>query len=199
MAIPREPERVSGARIRARTGHRLDHWLEVLDAFGAAAKGHTAAALHLAADHGVDRWSAQAITVAFERARGLRTVNQRMDGRFDVSVSKALPAPLPRVANVLAHPAERAAWLRGCDPALRKGLRDALSGEDARAVRVRAGKDARIRYPVDGHTVELHVVARPGGRSSIVATVLRIATAAAKEAQRSAWRHALERLKTHLA
>jgi len=190
---------LSDARVRERTGRGLDHWFEVLDAFGAAAKGHTAAARHLAADHGVDGWYAQGITVAFERARGLRAVNQRMSGHFEVSVSKVVHAPLERVAAALARPVERAAWLRGCDPALQKGLRDALSGEGARTVKVRAGKDAYVRYPADGKTIEIRVLAKPGGRASVVATVMKIPTAAAKEAQRAAWRQAFQGLKTHLA
>jgi hypothetical protein len=34
---------LSGARTLDRTGHGLDHWFKVLDAFGAREKGHTAA------------------------------------------------------------------------------------------------------------------------------------------------------------
>ena len=39
------PQRDGGGR---QDGPRFDHWFAVLDAFGAAAKGHTAAARHLA-------------------------------------------------------------------------------------------------------------------------------------------------------
>jgi hypothetical protein len=187
------------ARVRARTGHSLDHWFEVLDRFGATQKGHTATARHLVQDHGVDGWYAQSITVAFERARGLRSANQRMSGHFEVSISKVVDAPLERVAEALTRPAERAAWLCGSDPALQKGLRDALSAAGARTVKVRAGKDAYVRYPAGGNTIEIRVLAKPGGRASVVATVMKVTTAAAKEAQRAAWRQALEGLKVHLA
>ncbi len=190
---------VSDAKVRARTGHGLDHWFEVLDRFGAAQKGHTAAARHLAKDHGVDGWYAQGITVSFERARGLRAANQRMSGYYEVSISRVVNAPLERVAEALARPAERAAWLRGCDPAIEKGLREAQSGEGARTVRIRAGKDAHLRYPADGKTIEIVVLAKPGGRASIVAAVTKIRSASAMEAQRAAWRRAFEGLKAHLA
>ncbi|HEX7779978.1 MAG TPA: hypothetical protein VF424_12085 [Vicinamibacterales bacterium] len=70
---------------RAKTGRGLDHWFEVLDRFGAVEKGHTAAARHLYDAHGVDGWYAQGITVAYERARGVRGVNQRRDGGSDGS------------------------------------------------------------------------------------------------------------------
>ena len=58
------------ASARRATGHGLDHWFAVLDAFSpGGAKGHTAAARHVADDHGVPGWHAQGITVAWERAR----------------------------------------------------------------------------------------------------------------------------------
>ena len=83
----------SEPRLVARTGHGWEHWLSLLDRFGAREKGHTASARHLAEDHGVDGWYAQQITVEYERARGLRAANQRMSGSYEVSVSKVLPAP----------------------------------------------------------------------------------------------------------
>lgn len=193
---PRSP--ISDASVVARTGRDLAHWFTVLDAFDARRMGHTAAAKHLHERHGVPGWHAQGITVAYERARGLRAVNQRLDGRFEISVSKVVAAPMERVADVLARPAERAAWLRGCDPAIQKALRDALSGERPRTVTVRAGKDAYIRFRMDRMTIEIRAIAKAGGRASVVATVLKIPTAETKEAQRAAWRRALEALKSHL-
>jgi hypothetical protein len=190
---------VAEARIRERTGHDLDHWFAVLDAFGVARKGHTAAARHLANDHGVDGWYTQAITVSYERARGLRAKNQRMSGHYEVSVSKVLDVPLERVADALSRPADRAVWLRGSDPEIERGLREALSGENARTVRIRPGKLATLRYPVaDGKRIELYVSPKAAGRSSIAVAVTKIPSAAAMEAQRAAWRRAFAGLKAHL-
>jgi hypothetical protein len=196
---PSPVEAVAEARIRERTGHDLDHWFAVLDAFGAARKGHTAAARHLAKDHGVDGWYTQAITVSYERARGLRAKNQRVSGDYAVTVSKVLDVPLERVADALSRPGERTAWLRGSDPAIEKGLREALSGEKARTVRIRPGKLATLRYPVaDGKRIELYVSPKAAGRSTISVAVTKIPSAAAVEAQRAAWRRAFESLKAHL-
>jgi hypothetical protein len=198
-ATGRKPATMSDAKVRERTGKGLDHWFGILDAFGAAEKGHTASARHLSSDHGVDGWYAQGITVDYERVRGLRAVNQRMSGLFEVSVSKALRVPMERVAAALSRPAERDSWLRGTDPALRKALEQALTGHGARPVKVRPGKDAYVRYPAGGKTIEVRILHKPNGKSSIVATVLKISTAAEKEAERAAWRQALEGLKSHLA
>jgi hypothetical protein len=190
---------LSDAKTRERTGRALDHWFSVLDAFGAVEKGHTASARHLANDHGIDGWYAQGITVAYERAKGLRAANQRMSGHYEVTVSKVLDAPLERVADAIARPAERSAWLRGADPAIGKGLDEAMGGGDARPLKIRPGKDARVRYAVaDGARVELVVFPKPGGRSSVVVAVTKIAGASAMEGQRAAWRRAFEGLKAHV-
>jgi hypothetical protein len=95
---------VSDAKVREQTGHGLDYWFRVLDRFGVAAKGHTATARHLVNDHGVPGWYAQGITVGYERVHGLRAVNQRLDGQFEVSVSKTIPAGVETIIKASPVP-----------------------------------------------------------------------------------------------
>ena len=97
------PSGVSEKAVIARTGRGFEHWFAVLDAFGAGAKGHTAAARHLRDDLGVPGWHSQGITVAYERTRGLRAVNQTATG-FQVSVSKMVPADMDAVPSALRGP-----------------------------------------------------------------------------------------------
>ena len=59
--------------IRAKTGKASDEWYAILDVWGAEEKGHTASAKHLREAHGVSPWWAQALTVRYEYARGLRS------------------------------------------------------------------------------------------------------------------------------
>ena len=193
-----KPAGMSYASVLARTGHDLDHWFAVLDKFAAPHKGHTASARYLHESHAVPGWHSQGITVAYERTRGLRAVNQRMDGQFEVAVSKVVAAPMERVAQLLGRSVERAAWLRDCDPEIAKGVRDAFVGPRAKTVKIREGKDAYVRVRCDGATVEIRASAKADGRSTVYATATKIPTATAKEAQRSAWRRALEALKSHL-
>jgi hypothetical protein len=190
---------VSDAASRQRTGHGLDHWLAVLDAFGGREKGHTAAARHLSEDHGVDGWYAQGITVAWERARGVRQPHQRSDGTFEVSVSRVLAASLPEVAALINDSRRRGAWLAEVDALVGGGLEGAFHLAKPRRMEVRPGKDARLRYPVHGRTVEVALTARPAGRSSIVATSMKLANAAAVEQHRAAWRRAFDALQGRLA
>ena len=193
---PRRPAVGPGLSERAvvaKTGHGFDHWFAVLDAFDAAAKGHTAAARHLAVDHGVPGWHSQGITVAYERTRGLRVLNQTATG-FQVSVSKMVPAGIDAALLALRGPA-RKKWLAGADPALRRAL-DAALAAGAKGV-VRGPRRARVRYKWDGTHVELVFEPRATG-TSVVAANTRLRDAAQVAQRRAQWRVALNALKDHL-
>jgi hypothetical protein len=200
-ARPRTSSRgaLSDAAALKRTGHTLAHWFGVLDAFGARTKGHTASARHLFAAHGVPGWHAQGITVAYERAHGLRAANQACDGRFNVSVSRVVSAAVPEIARALGDPAERSAWLRGADPRLVRALESAFEGPKPRTVKVRDPRGATLRYPWDGTTVEFRLTAKPKGGSSVVVDHMNLATPDAVESSRASWKAALDGLKQHLS
>src|SRR5688572_21428173 len=155
------PRGLREAAVVAKTGHGYEHWFGVLDAFGAAVKGHTAAARHLANEHGVPGWHSQGITVAYERARGLRAVNQAAGG-FQVAVSKMVPVDLDTALSALRAPARRK-WLSGADPALRRALEAALA-VGAKGV-VRGPKRSRVRYKWGATSVELVFEPRRTGTS----------------------------------
>ena len=188
------PPGLSEPAVVAKTGHGYEHWFAVLDAFGAGAKGHTAAARHLRDDLGVPGWHSQGITVAYERTRGLRAVNQASSG-FQVSVSKVVPADMDAVLSALGGRA-RKKWLSGADPALRRALEAALV-PGAKGV-VRGVKRARVRYKWDATNVELVIEPRGSG-TSVVAANTRLSDAAQVAERRSQWRAALDALKAHLA
>ena len=76
---PVEMPTADAALIRA-TGHGYNHWFRLLDAWDATSHNHTEIARWLASEHGVPGWWTQAITVGYERARGLRAVGQQASG-----------------------------------------------------------------------------------------------------------------------
>ncbi len=188
---------VSDAAVLKKTGQGLDHWFAVLDAFGTT-RGHGKAANHLHAGHGVPMWYAQGITVAWERARGLRVPNQSFDGTFQFSVSKTVPGSVAQVAAVLSDVRRRTEWLKGAPAELGRALQAALSGPKARQVSIKDAKHARLRYPWDGGTVEIYIDGKPKG-ASVVAYNLNLADASLVEPRRAQWRQALESLREALA
>jgi hypothetical protein len=189
---------VSDEKIRQRTGHGLDHWFAVLDQFDALTKGHTAAADHLYAQHGVPGWHAQGITVAYERARGRRTLNQRSDGYYYVSVSKVLPIGVRELVKIISNKRQRTGWIEEVDRDLAAALGASLTGPGGKPFVIKANGAGRHRYR-DGRTlVELYLDARPGGKTSMVAVSSKLADAAAVDRQRSTWRGFFDRLNRHL-
>jgi hypothetical protein len=198
-ARPARPRARTGeAGVVKKTGHGYDHWFAVLDAFGAGAKGHTASAAHLHHDHAVPSWHCQMIAVAYERERGLRAMNQSCAGDFQVNVSKVVGASVAEVVDLLRSARRRADWLRSADPALRGSLEAALTGPRPREVKVRDRGLARIRYPWDGGAVEIAVMGKPNGRTSVVASMTKLAGPEEVEERRAQWRIALNGLKEHL-
>jgi hypothetical protein len=194
QVTPRKGE----AGVVKKTGHGYDHWFAVLDAFGAAAKGHTASAAHLYGEHGVPGWHSQMITVAYERERGLRALNQSGAGDFQVNVSKTVPAPMADVVDALGDARRRAQWLKRADVSLGRALEAALSGPKARQVKVKSAALAGLRYPWDDGRVEIWIAGKPNGRTSVVASMTKLTGPEQVEERRAQWKTALEGLKGHL-
>jgi hypothetical protein len=182
---------VSDATSLAKTGHGLDHWFGVLDRFGAVEKGHTAAARHLYEAHTVDGWSAQGITVAYERARGVRVLNQRCDGEYEVSVSKVVTASTADVIRAFTDTRRRRRWSGGVDPELVRTISTAIDSPSSKGFVVRPDGQARFRYKWGATTVQLYVLPKAGGKVSLVATNTKLPAAATVEERRGQWRLAL--------
>ena len=190
--------RTAEAGLIKKTGHGYDHWFRVLDAFGAPAKGHTASAAHLYRDHGVPSWHCQMVTVAYERERGLRAMNQSGAGDFQVNVSKVVPVSVAEVVDALRTARRRAQWLKSADPELVRPLEAALRGPKPREVKVRDAALARLRYPWDSGRAEIAIMGKPNGRTNVVASMTKLAGPEEVEERRAQWRNALNGLKEYL-
>jgi hypothetical protein len=193
---PKPPAKggITEESVLKKTGHGLDHWFGVLDAFGRT-KGHTAMAAHLYKEHGIPGWHSQGITVAYERARGLREVNQACTGKFQVTVSKTVPGTVAEVVEALKS--ARSAWLQGADPGLAQALEAAFTGPKPREVKTKGSDYAWLRFPWDGSTVEIRITGKPKG-ASVVADNKDLPDPARVEQRRAQWRAALEGLRRHL-
>jgi hypothetical protein len=182
---------VSDATSREKTGHGLEHWFEVIDRFGGVEKGHTASARHLYEAHSVPGWYAQGITVAYERARGVRSVNQRCDGAYEVSVSKVVTGKTADVIKALADRRVRTRWVKDVDARLVKALSAALDSRTSKGIVVRPDGQGRFRYKWGDTTVQLHLLPKAGGKVSIIATNSKLSGSTVVEERRALWRTAL--------
>ncbi len=102
---------MSDAAVKAKTGRTWDQWFTLLDKAGAAKMTHAAIAKLIATRHKIPGWWAQAVTVAYERARGMRKVNETLAG-FRTGVSRTLDAGMDAAFGAWDNAKTRAAFLK---------------------------------------------------------------------------------------
>ncbi|MEH0985801.1 DUF4287 domain-containing protein [Micromonospora sp. CPCC 205556] len=106
-----QTDRISAAMIRERTGRSWDEWFTLLDEWGGTQRTHTEIARWLVTAHEVPGWWAQALTVGYEQARGLRAPGQRRDGRWEAGGSRTVAVPVQRLFEAFADETLRRRWL----------------------------------------------------------------------------------------
>lgn len=183
---------LSGKTAIKSTGHDLEYWFKVLDAFGKK-HGHAKAAEYLHSEHKVKAWHAQMITVTWERARGLREENQSCTGAFQVSVSRTIGAPVSWIVEFFNDAKSRKAWLKAASPALAQTLEDAIAA--GKSMELKNPGYARMRYKWLSSVVELRATAKPDGKSSLVADSSDLPDGGAVAVRREAFSQALDRLR----
>ena len=143
---------------------------------------HRDIARGLMAEHGIDGWWSQTVTVGYERARGLRAVHQTSSG-FEVSVSKTIGASIEDTWRSLDQPSLRSRWL---EPGL-------LRARPTTGPRGRSGG-----FDVaDGSRLGVYISPRGEARTTITVTNERLSGPDAIDAARAAWKGRLERLATY--
>ena len=53
------------------------------------------------------------VAVGYEQAKGIRVANQRLDGNFNVDISKVMNVSLSDLYNWMADDTKRKKWLEG--------------------------------------------------------------------------------------
>lgn len=161
------------------TGRGWDDWFRVLDAWDATSRTHTEIARYVNAELGVDGWWSQSVTVGYERARGLRAMNQRPEW-FEVSVSKTVRLPVVDAWRAFVEPSRRSRWL-DLKLRMRTGTRT-------------IGRSARFDVPDEGNRVNVSFTEKDATRSVVTVTHVKLDGAADVAAHRTAWKARLERL-----
>lgn len=170
--------------IKARTGKGWDQWFAALDKAGASKLDHRGITAILNGKMKVGPWWGQMIAVSYERARGLRAMNQKCDGEFSVSVSKTLPVGLSILYDAVADETQRAKWFP-------KGTFKVTSQT----------KDKYFRGAWGKNRARLEVGFYPKGedKAQIALQVNKLDGPEAVDSERALWKMAMEKLARQLA
>jgi hypothetical protein len=167
------------SRLKEHTGKGWREWLHILDAWGARERKHGEIAKYLREEQGVAGWWAQAVTVGYERARGIRAKHQTLSGSFQVSVSKTFPLAAGKLLRAFAEAPQRNRWL------------------EPGALKVRTKlKDRTIRFDYRDGSSRVVAWFDPKDRNKTTVTVQheKLKGARAVEEMRAMWKERLARL-----
>ena len=154
IPVPADFARLAGmsdAAVKAKTGCTWERWVWALDRAKAYEWSHPEIAKYVHEKYKVGPWWGQMVTVGYERIKGLRTVGQRRDGRYEVSKGKTLSLPLSQLYRAFSRKPTRERWMPGVDLTVRSATRD---------------KYMRINWP-DGTSVELVFASKGRGKSMV--------------------------------
>lgn len=130
---------MSDAVIQKKTGCTWEKWVWALDAAGAAEMSHRAIAEIVHGTYKVPDWWTQAVTVGYERIKGLREIGQRRSGEYEASRSRTLPVPMARLYQAFASARIRKRWLPDVKVTVRKATPERsirMTWEDGTSVEV---------------------------------------------------------------
>ena len=148
----------------------------------AASRPHPDVARWLRDEHGVDGWSAQSVTVGYERARGLRAPGQRPDG-WSVTASKTVAVPVERLYAAFGDDGLRERWLPGAELHVRTAS---------------PPKSARYDWEDGSTRVIVGFYAKGDGKSQVALEHARLPDADTAEEMKSWWRERVGALKEML-
>jgi hypothetical protein len=168
----------SDAIIKERTGCTWERWVKALDYAQAYTWTHREIAQHVHQKYTVPGWWAQAVTVGYERIKGLRAVGQRRDGSFEANKSRTFSVPLVRLYRAFHDARTRAQWLPGVDLTVRTATR---------------GKSMRITWP-DRTSVAVGFSGRGQGKSQVAVQHEKLADRAAQVRMKQYWAERLDAL-----
>jgi uncharacterized protein YndB with AHSA1/START domain len=170
--------------IRERTGRGWEEWFDRLDEWGAADMTHRDIARRVAAELAIDplAWNAQAITMSYERTRGMRAAGERTDG-FAITAQKTVPVPAERLFDAFTDAALRAQW---------------LPEDQLRERTATKPKSARFDWADGATRVNVTFIAK-GERSTVALEHARLADADEADRMKAFWRERLSTLKAQLS
>jgi hypothetical protein len=172
---------VSSATVAARTGKSWEQWLKALDAAGAKKLDHKGIVKIVGEQFGIGPWWRQMVTVGYEQARGLRQVNQKVDG-YSFSVTRTLAVPMSALFAAWSDEPTRRRWI----------------GEPMTIRKMTPNRSVRVGWP-DGTNVEVMFYPQPSGSNRVSVQHNKLPSKAAMERMRAFWRQKLDAMAKVLA
>jgi hypothetical protein len=177
---------MTDAAIRAKTGCDWKAWVEALDYAGVADWSHRAIAEHVRTKFGIGPWWSQAVTVGYERIKGLREIGQRRgesDRTFEANKSRTYAVPVARLYRAWADARLRKRWLAETGLTVRQSTPE---------------RSLRITWN-DGSSVELWFLSKGAGKSTVQVQHRKLASKAAADERKAYWSERLEALSEEMS
>jgi len=172
---------ISNEAVQAKTQKTWDEWFAILDNAGGRGMGHKEIVAVLNNNYEISAWWQQSVTVAYEKARGMRQKHEMVDG-YQVSKSITLDAPLEMVFTAWVDDLTRAKWLENPDLTIRKST---------------PNKSIRITWDTPRSTVEVYFYSK-GERSQVTLNHSKLPDQVQAEKMKAYWANQLEKMKAYL-
>lgn len=169
---------MSDGKITEKTGCNWERWVYALDRHHAADMSHREIADLVSGKYKVgDRWT-QAVTVGYERIKGLRARGQRRNGTFEAAKSRTFTVPVATLFDAWADPKVRRKWLT------------------ERGVKVRtatAPKSMRIGF-ADGTIIAVGFIAKGTTKSTVAVQHTKLPDRKTADGRKAYWSSSLDAL-----
>jgi hypothetical protein len=169
--------------ISAKTGRTWRGWTKVLDADEAASMQHREIAALVRRKYSVGDWWAQAVTVGYERIKGLRARGQRRSGAYEAGKSRTFNVPVQVLFDAWKNDAVRRRWLDGVNASVRTAT---------------TPKGLRLQWP-DGGIIAVWFTGKGPGKSTVALAHTKLPDKAAAERAKKYWTDRLNALASMFA
>jgi uncharacterized protein YndB with AHSA1/START domain len=168
----------SDRAVKEKTGCGWGRWVAALDYHGASDMTHREIARLVNQKYKVDGWWSQAVTVGYERIKGLRARGQRLDGSYEAAKSRTFDVPVTTLFDAWANARRRRRWLTGTKVTVRTAL---------------APKSMRFGWS-DGSIVAVWFTPKGTSRSAVAVAHTKLRDQASAGALKQYWAERLDAL-----
>jgi uncharacterized protein YndB with AHSA1/START domain len=176
-----ESPEISNEAVQAKTGKNWDEWFAILDAAGGKEMRHKEIVAVLSKNYEIDPWWQQSVTVAYEKARGLRQKHEMVDG-YQISKSITIHAPVEKVFSAWTDKPARGQWLGNTDFSIRKTT---------------PNKSIRIAWKDPQSNIEVYFYPK-GERVQVTLNHSKLPDQSQAEKMKAYWTNQFEKMKVYL-